>query len=128
MRLARRLGARLLTRPGHDPGGRQRNVLPGPAQARQPGHDGVEADIVPGMTPDQASAATRVAVWIPARAAPPRQYLAYTSQLAYLNLGQSITYEGVPVAHIVAAGGRSPTCPEIADDSEKCQTVVLGSN
>jgi peptide/nickel transport system permease protein len=33
----------------------------------------------------------------------PRQYLSYLWQLAHFNLGQSITQEGVPVAHIIGS-------------------------
>jgi peptide/nickel transport system permease protein len=103
MRLARRLSARLLT-------GLVMiwvvasgtfflvRLMPG-----DPVATAYEADIVHGMTPDQASAATALLYGFVPRQSLPRQYLAYLGQLAHFNLGQSITYEGVPVAHIVAA-------------------------
>jgi peptide/nickel transport system permease protein len=62
-----------------------------------------QTDLSHGMTPGQASAATALLYGFVPRQPLPRQYLHYLWQLAHLNLGRSISYEGVPVAHIVAA-------------------------
>ena len=57
----------------------------------------------PGHDPGAGRAATALLYGFVPRQPLPRQYLHYMCQLAHLNLGQSISYEGVPVAHIVAA-------------------------
>jgi peptide/nickel transport system permease protein len=60
-------------------------------------------DILHGMSPNAARDATSLLYGFIPRQPLPQQYLHYMWQLAHLNLGQSISYEGVPVAHIVAA-------------------------
>jgi peptide/nickel transport system permease protein len=62
-----------------------------------------ETDLMHGMTPSQANAATKLLYGFVPKQPLPQQYLTYMWQLAHLNLGQSISYEGVPVAHIVAS-------------------------
>jgi peptide/nickel transport system permease protein len=62
-----------------------------------------ETDVQHGMSPSAASAQTKVLYGFVPKQPLPVQYLHYMWQLAHLNLGQSISYEGVPVAHIVAA-------------------------
>jgi peptide/nickel transport system permease protein len=60
-------------------------------------------DVLHGMSPDAARAATALLYGFVPRQPLGQQYLQYLWQLAHLNLGRSISYEGVPVAHIVAA-------------------------
>jgi peptide/nickel transport system permease protein len=60
-------------------------------------------DILHGMSPDAARAATALLYGFVPRQPLGQQYVRYLWQLAHLNLGRSISYEGVPVAHIVAA-------------------------
>jgi peptide/nickel transport system permease protein len=60
-------------------------------------------DILHGMSPDAARAATALLYGFVPRQPLGWQYLHYLWQLAHLNLGRSISYEGVPVAHIVAS-------------------------
>ncbi|MHB1596427.1 MAG: ABC transporter permease [Streptosporangiaceae bacterium] len=62
-----------------------------------------ENDLMHGMNPNQARAATSLLYGFVPRQPLPAQYGNYLWQLAHLNLGRSISYEGVPVAHIVAA-------------------------
>jgi peptide/nickel transport system permease protein len=65
--------------------------------------DQYHTDLVNGMTPAQARAATALLYGFVPRQPLPRQYVHYLWQLGHLNLGQSVSYEGVPVAHIIAA-------------------------
>jgi peptide/nickel transport system permease protein len=60
-------------------------------------------DVLHGMSPDAARAATALLYGFVPRQPLGQQYLQYLWQLAHLNLGRSISYEGVPVAHIVAS-------------------------
>jgi peptide/nickel transport system permease protein len=60
-------------------------------------------DILHGMSPDAARSATALLYGFVPRQPLGQQYAGYLWQLAHLNLGRSISYEGVPVAHIVAA-------------------------
>jgi peptide/nickel transport system permease protein len=60
-------------------------------------------DILHGMSPDAARAATALLYGFVPRQPLGQQYVHYLWQLAHLNLGRSISYEGVPVAHIVAS-------------------------
>ncbi|MHB1432840.1 MAG: ABC transporter permease [Streptosporangiaceae bacterium] len=62
-----------------------------------------ENDLMHGMNPNQAKAATALLYGFVPRQPLPAQYGNYLWQLAHLNLGRSISYEGIPVAHIVAA-------------------------
>ena len=103
MKLARRLGTRLLT-------GLVLiwvvasgtfflvRLMPGNPVAAQ-----YQDDILHGMSPGAARAATALLYGFVPRQPLAQQYLRYLWQLAHLNLGRSISYEGVPVAHIVAA-------------------------
>lgn len=60
-------------------------------------------DIIHGMTPVQAQDAVSVMYGFIPRQPLPAQYGQYLWQLLHFNLGKSITYEGVPVAHIISA-------------------------
>jgi peptide/nickel transport system permease protein len=60
-------------------------------------------DVLHGMSPDAARAATALLYGFVPRQPLGQQYVQYLWQLAHLNLGRSISYEGVPVAHIVAS-------------------------
>jgi peptide/nickel transport system permease protein len=103
MRAVRRLGARLLT-------GLALiwvvasgtfflvRLMPGNPVTAQ-----YQNDILHGMSPDAARAATALLYGFVPRQPLGQQYVRYLWQLAHLNLGRSISYEGVPVAHIVAA-------------------------
>lgn len=62
-----------------------------------------ENDLMHGMNPNQAKAATALLYGFVPRQPLPVQYGRYLWQLAHFNLGRSISYEGVPVSHIVAA-------------------------
>jgi peptide/nickel transport system permease protein len=62
-----------------------------------------ESDLMHGMNPIQAKAATSLLYGFVPKQPLPEQYGSYIWQLLHLNLGQSISYEGVPVAHILAA-------------------------
>jgi peptide/nickel transport system permease protein len=62
-----------------------------------------ETDLMHGMTPVQAQAATALLYGFVPKQPLPEQYGRYLWQLVHLNLGQSISYEGVSVAHIVAS-------------------------
>lgn len=103
MALARRLGARILT-------GLVMiwlvasgtfflvRLMPGnPAELEY------ESDLMHGMNPVQAKAATALLYGFVPKQPLPQQYLHYLWQLAHFNLGQSISEEGVPVAHLIGA-------------------------
>jgi peptide/nickel transport system permease protein len=72
--------------------------MPGnPAQARE------AADILHGMTPEQAQRATAAMFGFVPRQPLAAQYGHYMWQLLHFNLGVSIAQEGTPVSHIVAS-------------------------
>jgi peptide/nickel transport system permease protein len=60
-------------------------------------------DVAHGMNPAAAQAATASLYGFLPKKPLPVQYVQYLDQLAHLNLGKSISYEGVSVWHIVAA-------------------------
>jgi peptide/nickel transport system permease protein len=60
-----------------------------------------QSDLMHGMNPIQAKAATALLYGFVPKQPLPEQYAHYLWQLAHFNLGQSISYEGVPVAHII---------------------------
>ncbi|HEX3921768.1 MAG TPA: ABC transporter permease, partial [Streptosporangiaceae bacterium] len=103
MRLARRLGGRLLI-------GLVMiwvvasgtfflvRLMPGNPVAAQ-----FETDVQHGMSPAAAKAQTSLLYGFVPKQPLPEQYLHYVWQLAHFNLGQSISQEGVPVAHIIGA-------------------------
>ena len=103
MRLARRLGGRLLI-------GLVMiwvvasgtfflvRLMPGNPVAAQ-----FETDVQHGMSPAAAKAQTSLLYGFVPKQPLPQQYLHYVWQLAHFNLGQSISQEGVPVAHIIGA-------------------------
>jgi peptide/nickel transport system permease protein len=62
-----------------------------------------QTEVQNGMSPAAAAGVTRIMYGFEPRQPLPRQYLTYLWQLAHFNLGQSVTQEGVPVAHIIAA-------------------------
>jgi peptide/nickel transport system permease protein len=73
-------------------------LMPGNPAALQ-----YETDIEHGMSPAAAGGqAAQLFGFVPKQPLP-EQYLHYLWQVAHLNLGQSISEEGIPVAHIVAA-------------------------
>ncbi|HEX3963580.1 MAG TPA: ABC transporter permease [Trebonia sp.] len=103
MRLARRLTARVLTSLGviwlvASATFVLVRLMPGDPVAVQ-----YETDLSRGMSPAQARAAAAMLYGFVPRQPLARQYLHYLGQIAHLNLGQSITYEGVPVTHVIAA-------------------------
>jgi peptide/nickel transport system permease protein len=60
--------------------------------------------IMNGLSPEQAMSEVRVMYGFVPHEPLLQQYLHYLNQILHFNLGQSISYEGVPVMHIIMGG------------------------
>lgn len=60
--------------------------------------------IMNGLSPEQAMSAVRVMYGFIPHEPLWQQYVHYLGQIVHFNLGQSISYEGVPVLHIILGG------------------------
>lgn len=63
----------------------------------------VQQQVQTGMSPAAAAGKAQQMYGFLPHQSLPRQYVSYLSQLAHFNLGQSISQEGVPVAHIIGS-------------------------